>query len=50
VGARIRTRTTLLSVEGLQPGVIHQITQVSVEIEGETKPAMVAESLTRLYL
>jgi acyl dehydratase len=50
VGSRIRTRTTLLSAEEVQPGVIQQITQVTVEIEGEAKPAMVAESLTRLYL
>ena len=50
VGSRIRTRTTLLSVEELQPGVIQQITQVTVDIEGETKPGMVAESVTRLYL
>jgi acyl dehydratase len=50
VGARIRTRTTLLSVEEMQPGVIQQITQVTVEIEGQTKPGMVAESVTRLYL
>jgi acyl dehydratase len=50
VGSRIRTRTTLLSVDELQPGVIQQITQVTVEIEGQTKPGMVAESVTRLYL
>jgi acyl dehydratase len=50
VGARIRTRTVLLSVEEVQPNVIQQITQVTVEIEGETKPGMVAESVTRLYL
>ena len=50
VGARIRTRTTLLSVDEVQPGVIQQVTQITVDIEGETKPGMVAESVTRLYL
>ena len=50
VGSRIRTRTTLLSVQELQPKVIQQITQITVEIDGETKPGMVAESVTRLYL
>ena len=50
VGARIRTRARLLSVEEVQPNVIQQVTEVTVEIEGETKPGMVAESVTRLYL
>jgi hypothetical protein len=30
--------------------VIQQISEITVEIEGETKPAMVAESITRMYL
>ena len=50
VGARIRTRTRLLSVQEVQPSVIQQVTEVTVEIEGEAKPAMVAESVTRTYL
>jgi acyl dehydratase len=50
VGARIRSRTRLLSVEEVQPNVIQQVTEVTVEVEGEAKPAMVAESVTRTYL
>jgi acyl dehydratase len=50
IGKRIRTRSRLLSVEEVQPNVIQQVTELTVEIEGEPKPAMVAESLTRLYL
>jgi acyl dehydratase len=50
VGARIRTRTRLLSVEEVQPNVIQQVVEVTVEVEGEAKPAMVAESVTRTYL
>jgi acyl dehydratase len=50
VGKRIRARAKLLSVEEVQPNVIQQISEISVEIEGETKPAMVAESLSRTYL
>jgi hypothetical protein len=40
----------LVSVDEVQPGVIQQINEITVEIEGETKPAMVAESITRTYL
>ena len=50
VGAKIRARSKLLSVEEVQPKVIQQVTEITVEIEGETKPAMVAESVTRTYL
>jgi acyl dehydratase len=50
VGKRIRALSRLLSVEEVQPGVIQQVNEVTVEIEGESKPAMVAESVTRMYL
>jgi acyl dehydratase len=50
VGKRIRARTKLVSVEEVQPNVIQQINEITVEIEGQEKPAMVAESLTRAYL
>src|SRR6476620_5644775 len=50
VGKRIRARAKLVSVDEVQPGVVQQITEVTVEIEGVEKPAMVAESITRTYL
>jgi acyl dehydratase len=50
VGKRIRGRAKLVSVEEVQPKVIQQVSEITVEIEGETKPAMVAESVTRSYL
>ena len=50
VGKRIRARSRLLNVEEVQPGVIQQTSEITVEIEGETKPAMVAEMISRLYL
>jgi acyl dehydratase len=50
VGARIRGRSTLLSVEEVQPGVLQQVQQLTVEVENGSKPAMVAEHVTRLYL
>lgn len=50
VGSKIRMRTSLQAVDEVQPGVI-QLTQLqTVEIEGGDRPALVAESLTRLYL
>jgi acyl dehydratase len=50
VGKRIRARAKLVSVDEVQPKVIQQVSEITVEIEGETKPAMVAESVTRAYL
>jgi len=50
VGKRVRARSKLLSVEEVQPGVIQQVQEVTVDVEGERKPAMVAETVTRLYL
>jgi acyl dehydratase len=50
VGKRIRARAKLISVDEVQPNVIQQVSEITVEIEGETKPAMVAESVTRAYL
>jgi acyl dehydratase len=50
VGKRIRARAKLLSVEEVQPNVIQQVSEITVEVEGESKPAMVAESVTRMYL
>jgi acyl dehydratase len=50
VGKRIRARSKLISVEEVQPNVVQQVSEITVEIEGETKPAMVAESVSRAYL
>ena len=50
VGKRIRSRAKLVSVDEVQPNVIQQVSEITVEIEGESKPAMVAESITRTYL
>ncbi|HEU0168612.1 MAG TPA: MaoC family dehydratase [Chloroflexota bacterium] len=50
VGKRIRSRSKLLSVEEVQPGIVQVINEVTIEIEGEAKPAMVAEHVTRTYL
>lgn len=47
-GSRIRAHSTLHALEEIQGGV--QVTwTISVEIEGQSKPALVAEWLTRMY-
>ena len=48
VGSRIRVRITLDEVSEV-PGGLHMKETFVTEIEGEDKPAMVAERLTRLY-
>lgn len=46
-GARIRARRQLLSAELRDEHAVQLKTQITVEIEGEEKPACVAEWLTR---
>jgi acyl dehydratase len=48
VGSRIRVRVTLTSVDEV-PGGIHVAQTMTTEIEGQDKPALVAERLTRFY-
>lgn len=48
VGSRVRSRTTMLSVEDIEGGA--QVTwQVTIEREGGDKPVCVAESISRRY-
>ncbi|MFQ5611230.1 MAG: MaoC family dehydratase [Anaerolineae bacterium] len=49
VGARIRTRTELQSVEEVKGGGLQLVNKITVEIDGAAKPACVAETVTRLY-
>ena len=49
-GKRIRARTKLLSVEEVQPSVFQVVNEITIDIEDEAKPAMVAELITRSYL
>jgi acyl dehydratase len=48
-GARVRLRTTMISMEIKGPGQYLLTAQNTVEIEGEQKPALVAETLVMLY-
>ena len=47
-GARVRMRSTLLSFEEKEPGRFLMKTANTVEIEGEERPALVAEALVML--
>ena len=50
VGSRIRSRNKLVSLSRVEPDVYQMRSQVTVEVEGQEKPAMVAENLTRFYM
>ena len=49
VGKRIRMRSKLLAVEEIGDQAIQTTYQQTIEIEGENKPACVAETLGRTY-
>lgn len=49
VGAKIRAQRTLRRVE-IKGGMLETMTEVVVEIEGQDKPACVAESLGRIVV
>ena len=49
VGARVRLRTTIVSVEDKGPGQYLMKASNTIEIEGEDKPALIAETLAMLY-
>ena len=50
VGKRIRLRSTLLAVEEIGDRAIQMTSRQTIEIEGEERPACVAETVGRTYL
>jgi acyl dehydratase len=50
VGKRIRSLQKIVDVTEKNPGQWLVKTAVTVEIEGETKPAMIAETLTMMFV
>jgi acyl dehydratase len=50
VDARVRSRMVISGVEEKQPGRILMTTTHTVEIEGQEKPACIAETLAMLFL
>lgn len=49
VGKRVRVRTRLLSVEEIGDQAVQMVNLQTIEIEGEDKPACVAETVGRTY-
>ena len=49
-GRRVRGVQTLLATTRVDPGTVRFTSQVVIEIEGETKPACVAETVTMAYV
>ncbi|WP_115731714.1 MaoC family dehydratase [Aminobacter aminovorans] len=49
VGSRVRMRTVLMSMDDKGPGQYLLKAENTIEIEGEDKPALVAETLVMLY-
>ena len=49
-GKRIRGRTKLVDVTEKAPGQLLVVNEVTVEVEGEPKPALVAEALTLYFV
>jgi len=50
VGARIRARFRLAKLDERKPGEITQHWEVTVEVEGGDRPALIADWITRAYL
>lgn len=49
-GARVRGRFTLLKLVERKPGVWEQMQEYVLEIEGEEKPALIAEWIALIYV
>ena len=50
VGKRVRGRFKLLSMEEKRPGQFQQSMEYTLEIEGEDKPALMAEWITQFFV
>jgi len=49
VGSRVRALVRNLSVEEVGGGAAQVINEVTIQVEGQEKPSLVAETLTRYY-
>jgi acyl dehydratase len=49
VGSRVRARQTMKSTDTLKDGGVQLVSEVTVEIEGQSRPALVAETITVFY-
>jgi acyl dehydratase len=49
VGSRVRARVVIVDVTDLREGGLQLVSRVTIEIEGEDKPACVADLVSRTY-
>ncbi|MGH8445250.1 MAG: dehydratase, partial [Solimonas sp.] len=48
-GSRLRGKGELVSAEKTRDGAVQAVIRVTVEIEGESKPACIADTVSRYY-
>ena len=49
-GKRVRSHAKLLELDEKRPGQWQQTNEVTIEIEGEEKPALIAEWITQFFI
>jgi acyl dehydratase len=49
VGSRVRGRLTMIELEDVSGGALQTVSRVTIDIEGGTKPACVADMVARYY-
>ena len=49
-GKRVRSHVKLLELEEKRPGQWQQTNEITIEIEGEEKPALIAEWITQFFV
>jgi acyl dehydratase len=49
-GKRVRSHTKLLEIVEKRPGQWQQTNEITIEIEGEDKPALIAEWITQFFV
>jgi acyl dehydratase len=49
VGGRVRARAVITEAEPLDDGGVHMVTRATVELEDGSKPACIADVVTRAY-
>jgi acyl dehydratase len=48
-GSKVRARTKLIAADPMEKGGIRLTNQVTIEIEGQERPACVAETMSIVY-
>ena len=50
VGARVRLRLKIKEARLVEPEIIHVVYEQALEVENQEKPALVADTVNRIYL